>query len=85
MIKSAPAEGIVRKRLVEKDRGHRHVYLASHHDLEKYLSTGCAAAACGGDIELLRDEKIPRLIEGYRCRKCGTTTLYTGYTLLLEG
>lgn len=84
MIKSAPAEGMVRKRLVEKNRGHRHVYLASHHDLEKYLSTGCAAAACGGDIELLRDEKMPELIEGYRCAKCGLEIFYDGYLFHLE-
>lgn len=75
----------INRRLEEKDRGLWGVYAASKEDLDKYLSAGCASPGCGGDIELLRDEKIPRLIEGYRCRKCGTTTLYTGYTLLLEG
>ena len=84
MIKSALAEGVVQERLVEKNRGYRYVYLASHHDLNKYLSMGCSVSGCDGDVELLRDEKMPELVEGYRCKKCGLVILYDGYIFHLE-
>ena len=67
MIKSALAEGPVRDRLAEKNRGYRYVYLASRKDINKYLSMGCSVSSCDGDVEMLRDEKIPELVEGYRC------------------
>ena len=38
-----------------------------------------------GAVELLRDEKMPELIEGYRCVKCGLAIYYDGYIFHLEG
>jgi hypothetical protein len=84
MIKSALAEGLVRDRLDEKNRGYRYVYLASQNDLNKYLSMGCSASGCEGQVELLRDEKIPELVEGYHCTKCGLAIYYDGYVFHLE-
>ena len=85
MIKSALAEGLIRDRLAEKNRGYRYVYLASQNDLNKYLSMGCSVSGCDGAVELLRDEKMPELIEGYRCVKCGLAIYYDGYIFHLEG
>jgi hypothetical protein len=84
MIRSVRAEEEIWERLAEKNRGYGSVYLASKEDLEKYLLTGCSVSGCGGRIELLRDEEIPELIEGYRCVRCGLTTLYPEYVFLLE-
>ena len=84
MIKSIWTQGEIQERLAEKGRGHKTVYLTSEKDLDKYLSTGCSVSACGGDIELLRDEKIPELVEGYRCGKCGLSIYYDGYIFYLE-
>ena len=85
MIKSVLAEGSVRDRLSEKNRGYMYVYLASRNDLNKYLSMGCSVSGCNGDVELLRDEKMPELVEGYRCVKCGLAIYYDGYIFHLEG
>ena len=84
MIRSIRAQKEIRARLAEKNRGYGSVFMASREDLDKYLSMGCSVSGCDGDIELLRDEEIPELIEGYRCRKCGTNTLYLEYVFLLD-
>jgi predicted RNA-binding Zn-ribbon protein involved in translation (DUF1610 family) len=84
MIRSIWTQGEIQERLAEKGRGYKGVYLASKEDLNKYLSMGCSVSGCGGDIELLRDEKMPELVEGYRCRKCGLAILYDGYIFHLE-
>jgi hypothetical protein len=45
---------------------------------------GCSVSGCDGDVELLRDEEMPQLIEGYSCAKCGLTTFYPEYVFLLN-
>ena len=84
MIRSVGAQEEIWERIAEKNRGYGSVYLATKQDLEKYLSVGCSVSGCGGDVELLRDEEIPKLIEGYRCVKCGLTTLYPEYVFFLD-
>jgi len=84
MIRSIWTQGEIQERLAEKGREYKGVYLSSKEDLEKYLLTGCSVSGCGGRIELLRDEEMPELIEGYRCRKRDLTTLYPEYVFLLD-
>jgi len=84
MIRSTWTQGETQERWAEKGRGYKAVYLASKEDLNKYLSMGCSVSGCGGDVELLRDEKMPELVEGYRCMKCGLAIYYDGYIFHLE-
>lgn len=85
MIRSMWAQGEIHERLIEKNRGYKSVYSVAKEDLNKYLSTGCSLTGCGGDIELIHDMKIPELVEGYHCQRCGLTTLYDGYIFHLDG
>ena len=84
MIRSTWTQGEVQERLAEKGRGYKGIYLAAKEDLHKYLSMGCSVSGCGGQVELLCDEKMPGLVEGYRCGKCGLAIHYDGYIFYLE-
>ena len=85
MIRSAGAKKEIWERLAEKGRGYGSIYLASKEDLDKYLSMGCSMSGCDGHLELLRDEEMSQLIEGYRCAKCGLITFYPEYVFFLDG
>ena len=84
MIKTVQAAGEVKERLIEKDLAYMKVYRATPEVLNKYLSRGCQICGYDGEIVMIHDDKIPELIEGYRCERCGLDTLYDGYVIQLD-
>ena len=84
MIKTVAAAGEVKERLVEKDLVYMKVYSATPEVLSKYLSRGCLICGYDGDIVMICDAKIPELIEGYHCARCGRDTFYDGYVIHLD-
>lgn len=84
MIKTVQAAGEVKERLVEKDLAYMKVYSASTEVLNKYLSGGCPVCGYSGDVVMICDVKIPELIEGYHCTRCGLNTFYDGYVIHLD-
>lgn len=84
MIKTVQAAGEVKERLIERDLAYTKVYRATPEILSKYLSKGCPVCGNNSGIVMIHDDKLPELIEGYHCERCGMETFYDGYVIHLD-